>query len=267
MPTALKTVEILSLDEYTKQIAAVSPAHGHRWYRGCGDSSHRLVPSLFRHPTITTAEDLLKLERKLLGRFRQRCIPYLVRPLENDWEYVFLMQHFGVPTRLLDWTENPFIALFFALTSVPRHRATGAYEADAAIWALDPIGWNERALKHISFDGILSAADKPADGYAQGTEIALMNSDPVALYGAHNSPRIVAQRGVFTIFGKSTKAMEQTFADADYPVDTLRKYVVPKAAIESLLKAALSIGIADSVIFPDLDGLAREIKRSFEFTV
>jgi hypothetical protein len=53
----------------------------------------------------------------LVMRFRQRTIPLHSRDLSDEWDALFFMQHYGVPTRLLDWTENPFIAFYFAVMS------------------------------------------------------------------------------------------------------------------------------------------------------
>src|SRR5687767_11832697 len=84
-------------------------------FRGNSRASHGLIPTLYRHPSIRSIDELRKLERQLMTRFRQRSIPYRSRDLIDDWEALFFMQHYGVPTRLLDWTENPSIALHFAL--------------------------------------------------------------------------------------------------------------------------------------------------------
>ena len=87
------------------------------WYRGCGDSSYKLFPTLYRHPAKKTLADLGELEKQLMTRFRQRSLPFQSRTFSTDWDLIFFMQHYGVPTRLLDWTENPFIGLYFALMS------------------------------------------------------------------------------------------------------------------------------------------------------
>lgn len=271
MPTELKEIPILTLQEFTQFIEMSSPNHSDSlWYRGCGRSSYDLVPSLYRHPTIHGIEQLLELESKILDRFKQRSVPYLNRTIEGDLDYLFLMQHCGVPTRLLDWTENPFIALFFALTSAPFVVSEGncTFAEDAAVWVLNPNPWNIRALEHLSFaGGILSPSDKKMDGYAPTSESSLMKSEPIAIFGPHNSARIVAQRGVFTIFGKNRESMNGIYTRLNFPQDSLQKLIVPSGKIDGLLQSILSIGFTDSVVFPDLDGLARETKRFFGYMV
>lgn len=94
-----------------------------------------------------------------------------------------------------------------------------------------------------------------------------MNTQPVALYGAHNSARIVAQQGVFTIFGRDAKPMEEVFSAENFPANCLTKLVLSESVISPLRKSLLNQGITESVVFPDLEGLAREIKRIFGFEV
>jgi len=239
------------------------------WFRGCGLSSHRLLPTLYRHETARNAVELSDLERRLMTRFRQRSIPYHSKNLVDDWETLFLMQHYGIPTRLLDWTENPFIALHFALMGAVRaDTPTGrrSFKESASVWMLDPIKWNRHALSHISFaGGVLSPDEGPVKGYSPTPGFAGMHTQPIAIYGSHNSSRIVAQQGVFTIFGRVTRPMEESYAVENYPVDCLTKITIPKPLINRLRKSLLNHGITESVVFPDLEGLAREIKRVFGF--
>lgn len=226
---------------------------------------------MYRHEKLRTPEELSDLEQRLMTRFRQRSIPYLSRTLSDDWDTLFFMQHNGVPTRLLDWTENPLIALHFALMGAKRaHRSSGriAFESEAAIWVLDPVAWNRHSLSHLRFDGgVLSPGEEALKGYRPTPSFTGMHGVPVAVYGAHNSARIVAQQGVFTIFGRDTTPIERAFKDKGFPANCLRKIIVQKSLISRMRRSLLNHGITESVVFPDLEGLAREIKRLFGFEV
>ena len=94
-----------------------------------------------------------------------------------------------------------------------------------------------------------------------------MNDHPVAILGIHNSPRIVAQRGSFCLFGKSLDPMEEIFENGHFPDDALEKTIVPAGQIQDLLQKLIWMGISDSVIYPDLEGLAKETKRLLGFRV
>ena len=240
-----------------------------RWYRGCGKSSYQLVPTLYRHPLSKSSEEFKKLESDILARFQERSIPHLTRNLDHDshgWENLFLMQHYGVPTRLLDWTENPFFALLFALIYADHDWVDGEaiYSEDASVWILDPVNWNRSALSHINFQGgIVSGGHQNAQPYAPVSDLYIMPTEPIAIYGTYNSPRIVAQKGVFTIFGQSTEPMEEKL----YAQGALVRLIVAKDNIYQVIAELNSIGITDSSIFPDLEGLGRELKRNFGFRV
>lgn len=131
MPT-LNHVEIETLQEYTKLVQDRVAIAGHiLWYRGSGKYSYKLEPSLFRHSERDIIE-LLKLEEKLMIRFQQRGYPFIQKPLGDVWEKLFFMQHYGLPTRLLDWSESPFVALYFAIDSAKRNDA-GDYIMDPRI--------------------------------------------------------------------------------------------------------------------------------------
>ena len=213
----------------------------------------------------------MKLEADLITRFRERAVPYLAVPLTNTWEYLFLMQHFGVPTRLLDWTENPLIGLFFALSSARRSEDTNLYREPATVWMLKPAQWNRSAFSHFAtrYNGsVLSVNHKYLTQYMPGDDTEPPKF-PAAIYGIHNSPRIVAQRGVFTIYGSDARPMEDIYQAGDFVGEegALVKVEIPLEHIESMLKRLLNMGYTDVVMFPDLEGLARETKRLFGFGV
>ena len=241
------------------------------WFRGTGKTTYTLSPSIHRHPSTAAPEKIIELETKIIDRFNQRSVPFLHKPLDkkNDWEVLFFMQHYRIPTRLLDWSENPFIALYFALTSAHFEvvaKKKKEYKDDVAVWVLDPVVWNKESLKDFSYDkGILSVEENFVDSYKPRTTFANIREKPVAIFGTHNSPRIVSQRGVFTVFGKKLKAMEQTYVDDKFPQDCLIKLNFPKEKINSLLDSLTALGITDSVVYPDLEGLSKEVMRFFKF--
>lgn len=255
-----------SLPQYLQLVEKrQSKAEQSLWYRGCTMSKNTLLPYLYRHKVMLKPEDLATLERQLMTRFRQRSMPYHDRMLNDDWEALFYMQHYGVPTRLLDWTENPLIALHFALMPTLPPRG-GTAERDAAVWILDPVKWNRHALRHLRFDGgVLTPDDEAAKGYRPVPKFEGMHNLPVALYGAHNSARIVAQQGVFTIFGRGSRPMEEVHELERFPSACLTKVIISRSKVVSMRKSLLNHGITESVVYPDLEGLAREIKRVFGF--
>lgn len=262
-----------SFTEYVQEVERrTSVSANPNWFRGTGKASYKLTPGLYRHSKKKTVAEIATLERDTMIRFRQRSIPFSDRSLREDWEALFFMQHYRVPTRLLDWSENPFIAFYFAVMSAEftANKKTGdlVFKEDAAVWVLDPVCWNRHALNHQSFDGgVLVTGDPELIGYQPSPTFSKMNNHAVALYGAHNSPRIVAQRGVFTIFGQNLLSMDDAYDQSAFPDGSLLKIVLRKEGLPALRKSILSYGITESVVYPDLDGLAAEMRRDFGFEI
>ncbi len=252
-PAIMNIVESFQQDHHTS------------WYRGVGNAAYSLTPTIFRHPKKRRIEDIHEVEQKLASVFEQRSPPFVSQEFRNIWERMFFMQHYGIPTRLLDWTESPFIALYFALTSCSRTKA-GKPKDDAAFWMLDPVLWNQGALSDISYDGgVLDPNREQVKAYSPDAGLDERKNLPVMIYGTHNSPRIVAQRGMFALFGKSTDAMESSFGKGEFPAETLQKVVVGKEYRDGIAESLFRKGVSDSTIYPDLHGLSLELKRSFGF--
>ncbi len=275
MTEPLKIEEVTSLKRLTEIVEELSGKHEILWFRGCGKSGYPLQPSLYRHPTIRQVRELLVLEKKIEGRFKQRCLPYLTQQVaifgeDPYWEWLFRMRHSGVPTRLLDWTENPYIALYFALSSASYHVENGhvEYEENVAVWVLDPCAWNEKVLESIGWkDGILLRTDIGLNGYALQSDIELMRREPSNMYGTLNSPNMVVQCGVFTVFGTNMSPMEEIYVIENFPRDCLIKLEFPKDKIGSLINSLMRIGYTGLIISPSLEGLANEIKRIYGYLV
>ena len=87
-----------------------------RIFRGLSDSSFPLIPYICRFGFDMV--QLKRIEKKLFNLFKESAIAYIERIPSNDWEWLALAQHYGLPTRLMDWTYNPLIALFFAVDGI-----------------------------------------------------------------------------------------------------------------------------------------------------
>jgi hypothetical protein len=256
METKPGETEISSLRDFSNHVADLCSNSAAVWFRGARKASYGLVPSLYRHSIKKSAEELRQLESDLMGTFRDRAPPFTSQIPTVAMEMLFLMQHHGVPTRLLDWTENPYVALFFALE-------VNEAGDDAAVWTLDPVSLNKTALaNNTGSDRVLAANDELLNAYQPGGQVKSSGKLPVAMYGVHNSRRIVAQRGVFVLFGTSTTPME---SNTDLSPALMKKLVIPAAARQTIFKALHNMGVTDSVVYPDLDGLGREIKNRYGY--
>lgn len=267
------TKTVASVAEFLSELDAINYVKTKLWYRGTGDASYSLTPSLFRHKTAKTQSALKKLELDLNETFEMRSLPYAESRdwAKDEWERLFFMQHYRVPTRLLDWSGSPLVSLHFAITSVELDKSGNAL-TDAAMWVLDPDRWNNAAYADTGFSGgVLSAKDSWLKRYSPSEVYTSSGAlPPVAMRGVHNSARIVAQQGFFTVFGPQAEPLEKTFSWKKegkhvFPSDCLRKYIIPKSSVISMREEVFSLGISESTIYPDLEGLAAELKRTFGF--
>ncbi len=112
---------------------------------------------------------------------------------------------------------------------------------------------------------ILAVPDVVLDGYEPTPDLKRLAPNPVAMAGLHNSARIVAQRGAFTIFGHKNMPMNGIFDSENLQPEALLKVILPQDHLSDLREALFRIGYTDSMVYPDLTGLAMEIKRHFGF--
>ena len=144
------------------------------------------MPEAFHHGMTVpfTLELWDQYENEIRHEFKSRALQLIQGRLPADeWEWYFLMQHYGVPTRLLDWTENPLIAIYFA---VEGHKA----DRDAAVWALDPT-WLNRKLRR-GIEGVMLHDWSEAQSYLRELEDAFSG---VNIPGSRRRHRRAPRRG------------------------------------------------------------------------
>ncbi len=216
------------------------------WFRGQSSSSWPLVPGLYRSGSVAM------YEREVLREFKLRAPMHMVREPANDLEWLFVMQHHGAPTRLLDWSENHLAALFFAV-------GDSKSRVDGAVWALDPWSLNEIALGQTT----VPVAQDPrltewlADANPELVERKVSASLPVAVRPPLATARITAQRGTFTLHGSSRTPLNR--------VEAVRvtKITIDRHAKPQILKELWFSGVTYGSLFPDLDGLSQELAYRF----
>lgn len=237
-----KDVSIGSVADLLKTLKKQSAANGIIWFRGQSESTWSLVPSLARKPANLNAENALR------KRFMQNAVPHLDSQPTTEWEWMFMMQHHRAPTRLLDWSEGPLAALYFAV-SEDKHQTQ-----DAALWCLDPIALNKEARFDFKFTNEIPAfgIDGVLDSYlpSQVTEAPnILNA--VAIVGPRNTARMVAQLGVFTVNHRDHKPIEQ-LGQAKH----IWRWIIPANSKVEMRKELAMLGYTPLTLFPDLDHVA-----------
>lgn len=219
------------------------------WFRGQSCKDWKLEPGYLRLQQAPSESTLLK-------RFKQSAAMLLDRDPKDSFDWLFLMQHYGLPTRLLDWTESPLVALYFAVVAHDKHAGK-----DAALWCLKPSELNKKANiqdDHEEFF-IPSFDDDELKNYsieslASGPKRTRLL--PIATIATRNNPRIQAQLGVFTIHHLDEVAVE-AIGDASHVV----KYVIPEANRSLILNQLRLLGFSKFTMFPELASIGDNIKR------
>jgi hypothetical protein len=208
---------------------------------------------------------------RMLDDFKRKAIPFLQFSPRNDFEWLFLMQHHGVPTRLLDWTTNALVALYFAISSlreIPPSSEQEDVENDgelnefdrncAAVFAMNPNKVNE--AMHVDIKSVVDvAADfdywKP---YSRPMNFPTSDFDtysPLCITASQISPRIRAQSGLFSIHGRDVNALD--YFSVVRPL--LRKILIPFEAALTMQKELRQFGITEAFIYPSLESVSKDI--------
>lgn len=212
------------------------------WFRGQADAEWQLIPGLYRFKEAD--------EHELRSDFERRARPLAVEEkLFTPWDWYFFGQHYGMPTRLLDWTEGSLLALYFAIRS-------GISGRDAAVWALDPWWLNTQVLNK---NEVMLPTEPEITPYLPHIfSKETLPPFPTAIAAPHVSRRMAVQRACFTIHGRIPDGFSEVAKDGD--MKGLAKIVVPHQKLPSIQKDLHTCGISETTVFYDLEGLVRELK-------
>src|SRR5258706_1818383 len=225
---------ISSWDDVAGLIEHFSYYNQHAWlFRGVTNAQHLLIPKIGRELTRGSKKPLSGGERvripyrrddeeAIFSMFQQQARPYLPSPPQTQLEWLAVAQHFGLPTRLLDWTDTLLVALWFAV------ERGGGGEGDSAIWVTRGVA----ALGPVHEDSPFGI------GFARSYRPPYI------------SPRIAAQGSVFVLCPEPTRPFGLTF---------VKQITIQPDAEFTIKKRLNTCGINRRYLFPDLGGLGEHL--------
>ena len=204
--------------------------------------------------------DFAVLERHLLRNFRKYAHPDLRS--ETFWDWLALAKHHGLPTRVLDWTHSPYVALHFATAS------TEGYDHDGVVWAVDYV----RAAEHLPTRLRTILDEEGANSFTTGMVAAAARSLPEldALAEEHDfvlfleppslDERIVNQYALFSLMSSAEAHLHDWLAERP---GLARRIVVPAELKWEVRDKLDQANVTERVLFPGLDGIARWLTRHY----
>ncbi|MDY7232249.1 FRG domain-containing protein [Hyalangium rubrum] len=225
-------------------------------FRGVPDAGHDLSTSLNRQGGAFASH-----ERDLLRAFRKYARGTSSRPCESVWDWLALAQHHGLPTRLLDWTFSPNVALHF-LTEDPE-----LYEVDGVVWCVDYRETNRLLPKPLQ----TQLREEGADVFtAEMLEAAAgdlptfdrLTKHPFVLFLEPPSldDRIVNQFALFSVMNGPMLRLD-TFLESQKR--GVRRLIVPASLKWEVRDKLDQANVTERVLFPGLDGLSRWLRRYY----
>jgi hypothetical protein len=206
-------------------------------FRGQREFNWNLTPTLGRTVFRQIEDPLPTIERRLLSEFERIAVSHIsTRSIQDDWDRLTLAQHYGLPTRLLDWTTNPLVALWFAVQAPANSRFGAAVfacqvrEADIATADINPL-------------------DPPRTLFFRPR---------------HHDARIVAQGGWFSVH--KHYPISGRFSHLDSLLrqrQPLRKFRIPSRCFSSIRQELARCGINEATLFPDLQGLCAHLRWQY----
>lgn len=224
-------------------------------FRGLSDASYKLETSLIR-----LGGKYAELERHLLRNFTKYAHRSVVER-DSLWHWLSVAQHYGLPTRILDWTYSPFIAMHFATASIDK------YDIDGVIWAVNYVKAHQllppNLRKKLEEEGAnVMTVQMLSEAVNSLADLAVPAHEDIAVFFEPPSldDRIVNQYALCSVMSDPTRAFDEWLgAHAGLG----RKIIIPASLKWEIRDKLDQANITERVLFPGLDGLSSWLKRHY----
>lgn len=234
------------------------------WFRGHGDESYKLNSGLFRTENKNKKlklDEYLFIENQLIVNFKQQSSTFI---REDNIDLQFHMQHHGLKTRLLDWTDSFATALYFAFEGWDYDR-----ETNACIWLLDPYALHAH-LQGIAFietaDSIRNISEE--DTYDKIWNLSDVFTNTIAeytfpMYPSKNNARLLVQNGYFTVQSNRLEDLEVELERAcpENKEKIFKKIILSPDLLECIYEYLTLNGINRFTVYNDVDGLSKYLNK------
>lgn len=247
----LKEFEIYDFGTYVEAITRIDAEQQYRmWFRDQSDYLWGLVPSVQRKEGRGKHDEQYITTNFMIHTMRLN--PNAPQRYDRA-SWLTLMQHYGLPTRLLEWSESPLVALYFALSSDEDAKT------DAAVWILNPMKLDKKAgygeyVPPISYDSLSGDLEGAFSNHDND------NNKPqnriIACHGVGSDLRTYVQQSDFTIHSTAERLDQKLMSDES--CDYFYKIRIPQQIRKQLLDQLDAMGFHKSSIYPDMEHIAQE---------
>jgi hypothetical protein len=238
--------EFQSIDDLCGLIEAGTKGWDTKWFRGVQSPSYSLLPKILRDKFQKEREGYISVE------FRRRARAHLALT-NSPFEWLCAMQHYGIPTRLLDWSESLPVALYFCFKPVDPENPPLP-----TIWVMDPYqlngfsGRSDKIIEIASGKAVCANADIAFNEDEEGVH-GKPTKHPIPVVPDFIFNRLAIQNGAFTLHGTSAEPLEQVIPMEKRKM--LLKFVAKKEHLTEILQTLSLIAPSPDAIFPDLEGI------------
>lgn len=200
-----------------------------------------LLPSALRLDDQDKRKYTRRNISEFIEQFKMNSYQFMENPnnIENEIEWMLYAQHYGLPTRLMDFTYSHITSLLFAVETSFQKES----KSDPVVYFLDPEALNSR---HINRSEIINISNM---NYSSGN-----HDEPIIIQGRLINKRVNAQKGVFALFQDNNSPLERVVSD-----DILKKIIIDKDATKEILASLYSMGISFTHIYPELSSVSKDI--------